>query len=262
MLHELGAEVISCGIRPDGLNINDKCGVLDYKMLSDLVMEHKADLGIALDGDADRILIIDEKGQLIDGDQIIASLAYYLSGIKGGLTRDTIVTTVMSNMGLELYLKSIGMNMVRTDVGDKYVVRKMQELGCNLGGEESGHIIIRSNQGTGDGIRVALQILAMYKMSKDLPISQLLNKFKPIPQLMHDVHYNHKYYEQNVICPDTVNNVMNSYQERYNNEARILIRKSGTQPIIRLMVESLNKQLAEDILSNIQTEIEQNLKFS
>ncbi|XVN43526.1 MAG: phosphoglucosamine mutase [Candidatus Rickettsia vulgarisii] len=262
ILHELGAEVMSCGVRPDGLNINDKCGVLDYKMLSDLVIEHKADLGISLDGDADRILIIDEKGQLIDGDQIIASLAHYLSGIKGGLTSNTVVTTVMSNMGLELYLQSLGINMVRTDVGDKYVVRGMQELGCNLGGEESGHIIIGSNQGTGDGIKVALQVLAMYKMANNLPISQLLKKFEPIPQLMRDIHYSHKYYGKNVICSDVINDMMNSYQQRYNNEARILVRKSGTQPIIRLMVESLNKQLAGDILSNIQVEIEKNLNVN
>lgn len=256
IFHELGAEVISCGVRPDGLNINDKCGVLDYKTLSHMVVEHKADLGISLDGDADRILIIDEKGQLVDGDQIIASLAHYLSSIEGGLTKNTVVTTVMSNMGLELYLQSIGINMVRTNVGDKYVVRAMQELGCNLGGEESGHIIIGSNQGTGDGIRVALQVLAMHKMIKNLPISKLLNKFKPIPQLTRDIHYDHKYYGHNVICSHSINNMMSSYQQRYNNEARILIRKSGTQPIIRLMVESSNKKLAESILSNIQIEIE------
>lgn len=256
VFHELGAEVITCAVSPNGFNINDKCGVLDSNMLSSMVVQHKADLGIALDGDADRVLIIDENGQPIDGDQVIASLASYLSQIDGGLTSNSVVTTIMSNMGLDLYLQKIGINLVRTNVGDKYVVQKMRELGCNLGGEQSGHIIIGSDQGTGDGIKAALQVLAMYKIAQNIPISKLLNKYQTIPQFTTNIHYDHKYYGKNLLCQNKVENIMKLYQERYAKEVRIILRKSGTEPIIRLMVESTNETLAKEILKNIQIEVE------
>ncbi|WP_316354826.1 phosphoglucosamine mutase [Candidatus Trichorickettsia mobilis] len=262
VFHELGAEVITCGINPNGFNINHQCGVLDSKELARKVVEHKADLGIALDGDADRILIIDENGQAIDGDQIIAALAGYLSTMDNGLKNNTVVTTIMSNMGLELYLSTIGISLVRTNVGDKHVVQKMRELGCNLGGEQSGHIIIGSNEATGDGIKVALQVLAMYKIAQNIPISQVLNKFTPVPQFTHNIYYDHKYYgQQNLICKDKIENITRLYQEIYAKEARIIIRKSGTEPIIRLMVESIDPALAKNLLSNIRIEVEKELKL-
>ncbi len=262
VFHELGAEVISCGVNPNGFNINDKCGVLDSNMLASLVVEHNADLGIALDGDADRVLIIDENGKSIDGDQVIAALAGYLSNTDEGLVNNTVVTTIMSNMGLDLYLTKIGINLIRTNVGDKHIVQKMRELRCNLGGEQSGHIIIGEDQGTGDGIKVALQILAMYKVAKNIPISQLLNKYSPIPQFSSNIHYDHQHYSKNLICNDKIENIRQSYQQLYEKEARIIIRKSGTEPIIRLMVESINTNLARDILTNIQLTIEENLRIS
>ncbi|WPY00797.1 Phosphoglucosamine mutase [Candidatus Trichorickettsia mobilis] len=262
VFHELGAEVIACGINPNGFNINHQCGVLDAKELAKKVVEHKADLGIALDGDADRILIIDENGQAIDGDQIIAALADYLSAMNHGLKNNTVVTTIMSNMGLELYLNSIGISLVRTNVGDKHVAQKMRELECNLGGEQSGHIIIGANEATGDGIKVALQVLAMYKIAQNIPISQLLNKFTPVPQFTHNIYYDHKYYgQQNLICKDRIENITRLYQKIYAKEARIIIRKSGTEPIIRLMVESIDSALAKNLLSNIRIEVEKELNL-
>lgn len=178
VFHELGAEIITCGISPNGFNINHECGVTNTKLQSKY-------------GDGDRVLIIDENGHTIQGDQIIAALAYYLSR-SGGIKNSIVVTTVISNLGLELYLKTIGITLIRTKVGDKHVVEKMHELGCNLGGEQSGHIIIGLNQATGDGIKAALQILAIYKEAKNIPISQLLNKFTPAPQFIQNIHYDHK----------------------------------------------------------------------
>jgi phosphoglucosamine mutase len=259
IFHELGAEVISCAVNPDGFNINDQCGVLDSKMLANMVVTHKANLGISLDGDADRVLIIDENGKSIDGDQIIAALASYLANIDNGLTNNIIVTTIMSNMGLDLYLKNIGLTLVRTQVGDKHVVQKMRELNCNLGGEQSGHIIIGAEQGTSDGIKVALQILAMYQMAGNIPISQLLNKYQSVPQFTSNIHYDHRHYSKNLVCTDKIGNIEQSYQKIYDQEARIIVRKSGTEPIIRLMVESMNANLAKDILTNIQNAVEQSL---
>lgn len=253
VFHELGAEVITCGISPDGFNINHECGATDLKLLSEKVLEHKADLGIALDGDADRVIIVDENGKTIDGDQIIAALAYHLS--KGsGIKNNIVVTTIMSNMGLELYLKSIGITLVRTDVGDKYVVQKMRELGCNLGGEQSGHIIIGANQATGDGIRVALQLLAIYKEAQNIPISQVLNKFTPIPQFTHNIQYDHQHYGHLAIGQkEKIESITKLYQERYEQETRIVMRPSGTEPIIRLMIESVDSNLAKRLLSEIHS---------
>ena len=253
VFHELGAEVITCAVNPDGFNINHECGVTNLKLLSQKVLEHKADLGIALDGDADRVMIIDENGNAIDGDQVIASLAYYLSK-SSRLKNNVVVATIMSNMGLELYLKTIGISLVRTSVGDKHVVQKMIELDCNLGGEQSGHIIIGANQATGDGIKAALQVLAMYKEADNISISKLLNKFIPIPQFTQNIHYDYKHYGQQVITQkEKIEDITKLYKERYGQEARIVLRSSGTEPIIRLMVESDDSSLAKKLLSEIHS---------
>ena len=262
VFHELGAEIITCGISPNGFNINQECGVMDPGLLVKEVLKHQADLGIALDGDADRVLIIDEKGQIIEGDQIIAALADYSLKL-GTLKSKYVVTTIMSNMGLELYLKTIGIDLIRTNVGDKYVVEKMSELGCNLGGEQSGHIIFGANQATGDGIKAALGVLAIYKEAKNIPISQLLAKFTPVPQFNHNIQYDHNHFSQFVAAENSkIKDLANSYQERYQQDARIIIRPSGTEPIIRLMIESENKILAESLLKEIQTAIDKEITSS
>ena len=259
VFHELGAEVIACEISPTGFNINDKCGVMDSQLLTQKVLEHKADLGIALDGDADRVVVVDENGQVIDGDQIIASLAQYL--LENNLLRNNLVTTtIMSNMGLELYLKTIGIDLIRTSVGDKHVVEKMGELGCNLGGEQSGHIIIGSNQATGDGIKAALGVLAMYRQAQN-PISKVLNKFVPVPQFTRNIRYDHKYYHKfTTLRGEKIEEISKFYQERYAKSVRVVIRQSGTEPIIRLMVESQDADLAQNLLTEMQNKIENEIQ--
>jgi len=259
VFYELGAKVITCGTSPSGFNINDKCGVMDPQLLTQKVLEHKADLGIALDGDADRVLIIDENGQVIDGDQIIAALAQYL--LENNLLQNNLVTTtIMSNMGLGLYLKTIGIDLIRTNVGDKYVAEKMATLGCNLGGEQSGHIIIGTNQATGDGIKAALGVLAMYKQAQT-PISKVLNKFVPVPQFTHNIRYDHKYYNKfTTLRGEEIEEISKFYQERYAKKVRVVIRQSGTEPIIRLMVESENIDLAQNLLAEIQSKIENKIQ--
>ncbi len=255
VFHELGAEVISCGISPNGFNINQECGVMDPQVLASEVLKHKADLGIALDGDADRVLIVDENGKVINGDQVIAALADY-SLQSGALKNNFVVTTILSNMGLELYLKTIGIDLIRTNVGDKYVVEKMTELGCNLGGEPSGHIITGPNQATGDGIKAALGVLAMYKEAKNIPISHLLNKFTPVPQYTRNIKYDHNHFSQFAAGGnEKIKNLAKSYQDRYKDNARIIIRPSGTEPIIRLMIESKNETLAKQLLKEIEGEV-------
>lgn len=254
VLQELGAQVISCGVSPDGFNINHDCGAIYTKNLAKTVLEFKADIGIALDGDADRVVIIDEKGNVIDGDQIIAALACYLLN-KKKLDNKIVVTTIMSNIGLEKYLEGIGIRLVRTPVGDKYISIKMREIGCSLGGEQSGHIIIGSKEATGDGIKAALQVLAIYKSSKNVPISKLLNKFIAVPQLTKNIKFNYKYFGQDLINIETINNLYQSYQTKYSIDTRIVLRQSGTEPLVRIMVESTNLKQAENILNKIYKDL-------
>lgn len=255
VFHELGAEVISYGINPNGFNINENCGVTSPSVLSKMVVEHKADLGIAFDGDADRLLIIDENGNVIDGDQLIAAIAYHMIVVLKSLNNNVVVTTIMSNLGLEQYLQSLNVGLVRTDVGDKNVVNKMQELKAVLGGESSGHIIIGEGEATGDGIKAALYVLAMYKETRAKKISSLLNKFQPTPQIHANISFNYKYFGTNVIGSNALQKIIQHYQDLYKNDMRILIRQSGTEPIIRLMVEGNNLLKAKNILSEIESKI-------
>ncbi|MEO0721125.1 MAG: phosphoglucosamine mutase, partial [Pseudomonadota bacterium] len=190
VLYELGAEVFPIGVSPDGFNINDECGSTDTRALVDAVHLHRADMGIALDGDADRCIIVDEKGEQVDGDQIIALVASHwkkLDLLRGG----GVVTTVMSNLGLERYLKSEKLKLHRTKVGDRYVVEKMREGGFNVGGEQSGHIVLSDYSTTGDGLIAALQALAVM-IEEDKPLSEVARKFEPAPQKLVNVRYNGK----------------------------------------------------------------------
>jgi len=256
VFHELGAEVIACSVSPNGFNINDNCGVSDLSNLANMVVENKADIGIALDGDADRVIIVDELGNVIDGDQTLAALAEYLISSQSSSQCKTVVSTIMSNSGLEKYLKQIGLSLVRTDVGDKNVTKKMHEIGATLGGEKSGHIIIGENQATGDGIKAALQILAMYQQSNQKPISKLLNKFTPTAQFTSNQSYSLEEYA--LIDQHKLQQITQKYQEKYP-DTRIILRKSGTEPIIRLMIETDEPDMAKSMILKINEDIDKSI---
>jgi phosphoglucosamine mutase len=187
-LWELGAEVIPLGVKPNGLNINENCGSTHPELLQETVVASGADIGLALDGDADRLIVTDEKGQMVDGDQLMALIALGMQG-RGELTGDAVVATVMSNLGLERRLKEAGLNLVRTKVGDRYVLEEMRKSGCNVGGEQSGHIILTDHATTGDGLVAGLQVLAALVEAK-APASELLRQFEPLPQLLKNVRFN------------------------------------------------------------------------
>ncbi|MEL6473269.1 MAG: phosphoglucosamine mutase [Pseudomonadota bacterium] len=232
VLYELGAEVFPIGVSPDGFNINDECGSTDTRALVDAVHLHRADMGIALDGDADRCIIVDEKGEQVDGDQIIALVASHwkkLDLLRGG----GVVTTVMSNLGLERYLKSEKLKLHRTKVGDRYVVEKMREGGFNVGGEQSGHIVLSDYSTTGDGLIAALQALAVM-IEEDKPLSEVARKFEPAPQKLVNVRYNGK----DPLEADSVKEAIEAAEKRLGRSGRLLIRKSGTEPLIRVMAEA------------------------
>lgn len=247
ILWELGAEVISVGIDPNGTNINDGCGSTYPEMLCDKVLEHGADIGIALDGDADRLIISDEKGQIVDGDQLMALIATHLHE-TGELKGDGIAATQMSNMGLELYLQTLGLKLYRTDVGDRYVIQAMREKALNLGGEQSGHIILSDFSTTGDGMLAALQVLAVLARKKK-PMSQIANCFEAMPQLLKNMRY-----EQGTTNPlerEDVQASISAHQQALGNHGRIFVRPSGTEPLIRVMVEGEDRLEIEQIADEI-----------
>ena len=235
LLKDLGAKVISLGIRPNGLNINDKCGSTYPSKICSAVKKFKAHVGISFDGDADRIIMCDEKGKIIDGDQIIAMLAQRWRSkkiLKGG-----VIGTLMSNYGLESFLKKEKIKFFRSKVGDKYVKEKMKKLNFNLGGEQSGHIILGKFATTGDGLMVALEVL--FSLRKRKKASKLLNVFKPLPQVLENITVKDKDIVNRVKCKNAVKKA----NKLMSKEGRILVRKSGTEPKIRIMVESYNKNL-------------------
>ena len=235
LLKDLGAKVISLGIRPNGLNINDKCGSTYPSRICSAVKKFKAHVGISFDGDADRIIMCDEKGKIIDGDQIIAMLAQRWRSkkiLKGG-----VIGTLMSNYGLESFLKKEKIKFFRSKVGDKYVKEKMKKLNFNLGGEQSGHIILGKFATTGDGLMVALEVL--FSLRKRKKASKLLNVFKPLPQILENITVKDK----DIINRTKCKNAVKKANKLMSNEGRILVRKSGTEPKIRIMVESYNKNL-------------------
>lgn len=242
---ELGAEVTSIGVNPNGFNINQNCGSTSPESLSKEVVSRGADIGIALDGDADRIIICDEKGKVIDGDQLLAAIAKYqfdLGTLQGG----GIVATSMSNMGLEEYLQSLGLKLERTKVGDRYVATHMRENGFNVGGEKSGHIIMKEYSTTGDGIIAALQILAALVERKE-PASQICHVFNPYPQFLKNVRYKNN----NPLAEESVKEAIADSEKELAGIGRILIRKSGTEPLIRVMGEGKDEALVEKAVDHI-----------
>ncbi len=246
---ELGAEVISVGVGPDGFNINKACGSLHPEELCALVKKHNAHMGLALDGDADRVLFCDEKGRMVDGDQVLALIAAHwqkTDQLSGG----AVVATVMSNLGLERYLRSLDLPLVRTKVGDRYVVEHMRRHGCNLGGEQSGHIIMGQHATTGDGVIAALQVLAAL-VTAGRPASQTLRLFEPIPQLLRNVRLARDASADAVLERDTVRQVIEACEQRLNGRGRLLIRKSGTEPLIRVMAEGDDAAEVDTVVNDL-----------
>jgi phosphoglucosamine mutase len=249
-LWELEADVISIGIAPDGKNINAGCGATATEALQKKVVEEKADLGIALDGDGDRLIMVDEKGQRIDGDQLIALLAIHMKE-NGRLNNDSIVTTVMSNLGLERALRKNGISLIRSAVGDRYVVEKMREGGYNLGGEQSGHIVLSDYGTTGDGLLAALHVLSILK-EKGQSASQALNVFSPVPQLLKNV----RFQKGRPLQVDEVKMAIQTAENTLSNDGRLLVRESGTEPLIRIMAEGDNEILIQTVVDDLCTVIE------
>ncbi|MFK8036611.1 MAG: phosphoglucosamine mutase [Hyphomicrobiales bacterium] len=231
-LWELGAEVIRIGVDPDGFNINQGCGSTSPEQLVEKVREVRADVGIALDGDADRVLIVDEKGNIIDGDQLMAVVAESWKE-QDRLSEPGIVATVMSNLGLERHLAEQGLNLARTSVGDRYVVEHMRANGYNVGGEQSGHIVLSDYTTTGDGLIAALQVLAVVK-AKDKPVSEVCHRFDPVPQVLKNVRFSGK----SPLDRKDVKEAILDAETMLANGGRLLIRPSGTEPLIRVMAEA------------------------
>jgi phosphoglucosamine mutase len=252
VLWELEAEVVSIGVNPNGRNINDGYGATATENLQKAVVEQKADIGIALDGDADRVIMVDEKGQKIDGDQLMAALA--LSMQKAGtLEQDTIVATVMSNLGLEKFLESKKIKMLRSQVGDRYVVETMREKNASLGGEQSGHIILSNYNSTGDGLVAALQVLAVLKQ-QDKKASEALRVFNPLPQILRNVKFGNG---AKPLDNSKVQDAIKSAEKKLSNDGRLLVRASGTEPLIRVMAEGEDPKLVENVVGDLCAVIEQ-----
>ncbi len=246
-LWELGAEVFPIGIEPDGFNINREVGSTAPDAMIRKVREVRADIGIALDGDADRVILVDEKGQVVDGDQLMAVIAKSWKD-DGRLSKAGIVATIMSNLGLERYLGGIGLQLERTAVGDRYVLEHMREHGYNIGGEQSGHMILSDYSTTGDGLVAALQVLAVVK-KLNLPVSEVCHLFDPLPQVLKNVRYKSG---QPLKDPRVVDAIASS-TAALGNRGRLVIRPSGTEPVIRVMAEgddeTMVKRAVNDVVS-------------
>jgi phosphoglucosamine mutase len=250
-LWELGAEVVPIGVEPDGFNINDEVGSTHTVALQAKVREVRADIGIALDGDADRVIIVDERGEVVDGDQLMAVIAQSWHA-RGTLRANGIVATVMSNLGLERYLTTLGLELNRTQVGDRYVLESMRAHGFNVGGEQSGHIILSDYTTTGDGLVAALQLLSVVKEA-GLKVSEVCQRFEPVPQKLTSVRYkagkplDHKLVVQ----------VIAESRDRLGKDGRLVIRESGTEPVIRVMAESDDAELVNAVVDQIAGTIKQ-----
>ena len=242
VLWELGAEVIPLGVQPDGYNINLDCGSTDTRRASKAVVEYRADIGLCLDGDADRIIVLDETGEVADGDQIMALIA------KRRLSRgDSLVSTVMSNLGLERYLAKSGIGLTRTKVGDRYVVQEMRASGHRLGGEQSGHIVLLDHVTTGDGLLAGLQILAALVESGQAA-SKLLHVFDKVPQLLENVKFTPG---TEPLQAEAVTSAIAEGESRFGDKGRLVIRASGTEPLIRVMGEHENPELLREVVMDI-----------
>jgi phosphoglucosamine mutase len=244
-LWELGAEVVALGTKPNGTNINDGCGSTSPEVLRETVVASGANLGLALDGDADRLIVVDENGKLVDGDQLMALIALSQKA-RGTLRGDGIVATVMSNLGLERKLREDGLALHRTAVGDRYVLEAMRELGCNVGGEQSGHIILSDHATTGDGLVAGLQVLAAL-VESEKPASEVLHMFEPVPQLLKNVRFN----GGQPLEADQVKAAIAGAESELGDRGRLVIRKSGTEPLIRVMAEGDDKEMVERLVDRI-----------
>jgi len=245
VLWELGAEVVPMGVLPDGTNINRNCGTLSTQTMQRAVIDNRAHLGLALDGDADRLVVSDEKGRLLDGDQLMALIA--TRWLKSGrLAASGVISTVMSNLGFERYLTGLGVKVTRTQVGDRYVVEEMRRLGSNLGGEQSGHIILGEHSTTGDGLIAALQVLAAI-VETGKPAGQVCRLFEPLPQLLRNVRINGG---ASLEAKDVMA-AISAGQTRLGGTGRLLVRKSGTEPLIRIMAEGEDKSLVTSVVDDI-----------
>jgi phosphoglucosamine mutase len=247
VLWELGAEVFSLGDGPDGYNINQDCGSTAPQAMSAKVREMRADFGIALDGDADRVVMADERGRIIDGDQILALIARSWSR-TGSLKGNGVVGTVMSNMGLDRFLSSLGLTLSRSPVGDRYVIEKMREGGFNVGGEQSGHIILSDFSTTGDGLIAALQVLAVLA-GEQKPASEATRLYEPLPQILENIRFRNGSPLEN----ERVKSQIDAGTARLNGKGRLIVRKSGTEPVIRIMAEGEDAHELRTIVGDIAT---------
>jgi len=242
---ELGAEVFSLGVSPDGLNINRECGALSPEQMRREVLARRADIGIALDGDADRLIVADERGVILDGDQLMALIATGLARSQR-LSGGALVATVMSNLGLERFLAGHDIGLHRTAVGDRYVVEKMRAAGCNLGGEQSGHIILADYATTGDGLIAALQVMASI-VETGKHTSEVCRLFTPVPQLMRSVRFG----DGRPLDAPSVKDAIAGGESRLGDTGRLVIRKSGTEPVIRVMAEGEDEGLVATVIDEI-----------
>lgn len=245
VLWELGAELVPLGVTPNGTNINKSCGAVAPEALREQVVVHGADIGIALDGDADRLILCDEQGQKIDGDQIMALIAQHWHE-AGRLQGGGLVATVMSNLGLERHLAAHGIKLYRAAVGDRYVVEMMQAKGCNLGGEQSGHIVMHDFNTTGDGLMAALQVLAVLAHKKK-KASAILKVFTPVPQKLLNVRVT----STGILDDGPIKTAIAQAEKKLGSGGRLLVRKSGTEPLIRVMAEGDDEALINDVVSSL-----------
>lgn len=253
VLWELGAEIIPIGIQPNGTNINKNCGATHTTAMQDAVVMNGAHIGLALDGDADRLIVCDENGQKLDGDKIAAALAIQWHR-QGKLAHDTLVMTVMSSLGMKNFLNQNGIQLIQTNVGDRYVLEAMHQGGYNLGGEESGHMILGDYSTTGDGLMAALQLLAVLKES-GLPASQALDLYTPTPKRLHNLRYT----KDNPLDRPDIKAWLAAYEPTLGSDARILVRKSGTEKLVRILAEAQTPERVEEIIAVIAAQVEPHL---
>ncbi len=246
VLYELGAEVFPIGVSPNGYNINEECGSTDVRAMREAVKTYRADIGIALDGDADRVVLCDEKGKVIDGDQLLGLIATSWKA-DGKLAKPAIAATVMSNLGLEQRLKSEGIKLHRTKVGDRYVVQEMREQGLNLGGEQSGHVVMTDFATTGDGLVAALQVLAVLADSGK-PVSEAAHVFDPAPQKLENVRYKG---DKDPLAAKSVKTAMKDVEAMLGEKGRLVVRKSGTEPLIRVMAEAEDEAMMKKAVADV-----------
>jgi phosphoglucosamine mutase len=251
ILWELGAEIITMGVTPDGFNINSDCGSTVPEMMAAKVKEVRADFGIALDGDADRVVMADERGRIIDGDQVLALLADSWKQ-RGRLKGGGVVGTVMSNAGLDRYLKSLDLKLARAAVGDRYVLEQMQKGGFNIGGEQSGHIVLSDFSPTGDGMMAALQVLAVI-VAQGKPASVAAHRFEPLPQILESV----RFQKGSPLTSARVTESIKAGEARLNGSGRLLVRKSGTEPVIRVMAEGDDESLVRSVVADVVSAIQE-----